>query len=68
MAAKPKTRGSGTKGKAAKKSQEEQSARFIEVARMLESDETGRVFKRAFDAILKAKVGASSRQNSPKGK
>lgn len=56
MAKKPKTRGSGPKAKTASKSQKEQSERFIETARELEVDESGKGFDKAFQKIIQASV------------
>jgi len=53
MGTKPKAR--STKKKVAKRSKaqaKEQSERFIKVARMLQSDETGKVFDKAFEKLV----------------
>ena len=48
-----KDTGLDTKRKAEKLKQEEQSARFIEVARELSDDESGKEFKKVFKKIIK---------------
>lgn len=52
MATKPKAGNKGAKTKAPKESQKEQSERFIETARKLESDESGKTFAKAFRVIV----------------
>jgi hypothetical protein len=54
MAAKPKTRGSGAKKKAPSKEQKEQSERFIETARKLGTDESGKSFDAAVSVLLRS--------------
>lgn len=46
-----KDAGTDTNGKAEKLTQEEQSARFIETARELESDESGKAFEKAIKQV-----------------
>lgn len=56
MVQKPKTRGAPDKRSTAAK-QKAQSARFIEAAREVGVDETGRVFHRAIKKLVKRKRG-----------
>lgn len=56
-----------SKRRSQKNTDKEQSERFIETARILESDETGKVFSRAFETMLKVSR-VPSRKNSPKQK
>jgi hypothetical protein len=48
----PKHRAKPSGKKAEKLSKREQSERFIETAREIEADESGRVFERAIDFVL----------------
>lgn len=53
MAQKPKTRGAKKKAAPKKKAPDEkQFERFVETARKLGVDETGKSFEKAFDQIL----------------
>jgi hypothetical protein len=55
MGAKPKARPSASKAKKPKGTQKEQSARFIEAARAIGVDESGREFDRALSKIIPAR-------------
>lgn len=55
MSQKPKARGSKSKAKKPKETQEEQSARFIETARAIGVDESGKSFEKAIREIVPSK-------------
>jgi len=52
MGAKPKARTSASKSKKPKEAQKVQSARFIETARKIGVDESGKEFERAIKVIV----------------
>ena len=55
MGAKPKTRKAAGKTKKPKETQKEQSERFIEAARNIGVDESGKEFERTIRKIVKKK-------------
>lgn len=57
MRSKPKARESASKAKKPKETQKEQSARFINAARSIGVDESGKEFERALSRIVKNRRG-----------